>query len=214
MPEAARPPWRTNGHRALFLVFRHRRMSAAPWRKSGMVLVMKDGSTTISLSDAERRALECLIANRNTPAKIIWRARIVLATARGLGTMAICSASGTTKKTVWRWQKRFAEEGIAGQQRDKTGPLRIPPLADAIKALKTEVRPLKEALARLMLENRLLKKCVIADGEDIEGGTPHPRSSTSSASLNPRPCPHARCSRRSASRRPRPINSGRPPSNI
>jgi transposase len=99
-----------------------------------MLSAMTDGSTTISLSDGERRALERLIANRNTPAKVVWRAKIVLATARGLGTMAICRASGTTKKTVRRWQERFAEEGIAGLQRDKTRPPGTPPLADEIKA--------------------------------------------------------------------------------
>ncbi len=81
---------------------------------------MTDGNSTITLSDAERQALERLVTNRNTPAKIVWRAKIVLATARGLGTMAICRESGTTKKTVWRWQQRYAAEGIDGLRRPST----------------------------------------------------------------------------------------------
>ena len=76
---------------------------------------MTDGSTTITLNEAERRALEGLVANRNTPAKDVWRAKIILATARGLGTMAISKESGKRKKTVWRWQERYAEEGIEGK---------------------------------------------------------------------------------------------------
>ena len=78
-----------------------------------MVSAMTDGSTTITLNEPERQALEGLVANRNTPAKVVWRAKIILATACGLGTMAICKESGKTKKTVWRWQEHYAEEGIA-----------------------------------------------------------------------------------------------------
>jgi dihydroxyacid dehydratase/phosphogluconate dehydratase len=36
----------------------------------------------------------------------------VLRVLRDLGTMAICKESGKTKKTVWRLQERYAEEGI------------------------------------------------------------------------------------------------------
>ena len=99
-----------------------------------MVSAMTDGSTTITLNEPERQALEGLVANRNTPAKVVWRAKIILATARGLGTMAVCKESGKTKKTVWRWQERYAEEGIEGIKRDKTRPPGTPPLSDEIKA--------------------------------------------------------------------------------
>ena len=40
--------------------------------------------------------------------------------------------------------------------------------SDEVKTLRAEARQLKEALAEVTLENRLLKKSVIADGEDIE----------------------------------------------
>ena len=99
-----------------------------------MVSAVTDGSATITLNEPERRALEGLVANRNTPTKVVWRAKIILATARGLGTMAVCKESGKTKKTVWRWQERYAEEGIEGIKRDKTRPPGTPPLSDEIKA--------------------------------------------------------------------------------
>lgn len=37
--------------------------------------------------------------------------------------------------------------------------------SDEVKALRSEAGQLKEALAEALLENRLLKKSVIADGE-------------------------------------------------
>ena len=40
--------------------------------------------------------------------------------------------------------------------------------SDEVEELRVEARQLKEVLAEVTLENRLLKKSVIADGEDIE----------------------------------------------
>lgn len=95
---------------------------------------MTHGTATITLSDDERLALERLIANRNSPAKVVWRAQIILATAGGLGTGAISKETGKDKTTIWRWQTRYAEEGIDGLTRDKTRPPGTPPLSDEIKA--------------------------------------------------------------------------------
>ena len=36
--------------------------------------------------------------------------------------------AATSKPTVWRWQERYLEEGVAGLLRDKTRPSRVPPL--------------------------------------------------------------------------------------
>jgi len=68
---------------------------------------MINGTQTIRLSDEDRTALERLMANRNTPSKVIWRTQIVLATARGLGTGAIRQETGKDKTTIWRWQHRW-----------------------------------------------------------------------------------------------------------
>ena len=40
--------------------------------------------------------------------------------------------AGVAKTAVWRWQRRFAEEGVEGLLRDKTRPSRVPPLADHV----------------------------------------------------------------------------------
>jgi transposase len=56
---------------------------------------------------------------------MVWRARIVLATADGLGTAAIMRPAGVSKTAVWRWQERFMAQGVDGLLRDKTRPTRV-----------------------------------------------------------------------------------------
>ena len=52
----------------------------------------------------------------------------------------------------------FAEHRLAGDTaREAT--------SDEVKGLRAEAHQLKELLAELMMENRLLKKSVLADGE-------------------------------------------------
>ena len=89
--------------------------------------------TDITVTAQERTELEVLISNRNTPAKVVWRAEIVLATADGNTVKGICRLTGKSKPCVWRWQARFAEEGVEGLKRDKTRPPGRAPLNDAIK---------------------------------------------------------------------------------
>jgi transposase len=85
------------------------------------------------VSPANRARLERLVADRNTPRKVVWRADIVLATADGLGTMAIMRRTGKSKPCVWRWQTRFIEAGVDGLLRDKTRPGRKKPLSADVK---------------------------------------------------------------------------------
>ena len=101
---------------------------------------------SIYVSRSDRIELEGLLANRNTPAKVLWRARIVLATADVLATMAITRHVGRSKKCVGRWQERYVNEGIAGLQRDKTRPARKAPLSDAVK-LRVVTMTVKETPA-------------------------------------------------------------------
>ena len=98
-----------------------------------LALGMKSG-ICIELSAGDRARLEGFVADRNTPQKLVWRSRIVLLTAAGVGTMSIVRALGKSKPTVWRWQQRFVAQGIAGLERDATRPGRKPPLAPAVIA--------------------------------------------------------------------------------
>ena len=86
---------------------------------------------SITVSTADRRRLEAVVADRNSPQKHVWRARIILLTGAGLGTMAIMAETGKSKPCVWRWQERYMQEGVAGLVRDKTRPSRIAPLPQA-----------------------------------------------------------------------------------
>ena len=89
---------------------------------------MRRDDICLYLGPADRARLEVLCANRNTPRKVVWRAEIVLATADGCGTSEIMRRAHTSKPTVWRWQERYLDEGVAGLRRDKTRPSRVPPL--------------------------------------------------------------------------------------
>ena len=53
----------------------------------------------------DRARLERLVADRNAPRKVVWRAEIVLATAEGLGTMAVMRRTGKPRRVL----SRFAE---------------------------------------------------------------------------------------------------------
>jgi len=88
---------------------------------------------TVEVSEADRARLEAIAADRSSPQKHVWRARIVLLTADGLGTFEIRRQTGTSKVTVWRWQERFMRAGVAGLLRDKTRPSRIPPLPVSVR---------------------------------------------------------------------------------
>ena len=86
----------------------------------------------VEVTAAERDRLEAIVADRNSPQKHVWRAGIVLATADGLGTVAIMRHTAKSKTVVWRWQERFAREGVDGLLRDKTRPSRVKPFGPEV----------------------------------------------------------------------------------
>src|SRR6516225_8703147 len=103
------------------------------WPQIRHTVAMRRDDICLYLSRSNRARLEAIINDRNSKAKTIWRAKIVLATADGHGTNEIMRRTGVSKPAVWRWQERYIEEGIEGLLRDKTRPSRIPPLSDAVK---------------------------------------------------------------------------------
>ena len=100
---------------------------------------------SIEVTPADRVRLDAIIRDRNSPQKHVWRARIVVLTADGTGTIAMTRAVGKGKTVVWRWQERFMQEGVAGLTRDKTRPSRLPPLpaasVDRVVALTNQAPP-------------------------------------------------------------------------
>ena len=65
----------------------------------------------IALDATDRERLERLVRDRNTPQKIVWRARIVMAAAEGLNAGKIAAAVGKSVLTVRRWRRRYMERG-------------------------------------------------------------------------------------------------------
>ena len=86
------------------------------------------------LSPSDRVELASWVAGRNTPQKLVWRARIVLMWADGAGVTAIVRALRKTKKTAYRWRDRYLERGIAGLKRDASRPGRKKPLSATVIA--------------------------------------------------------------------------------
>jgi len=82
---------------------------------------MRNG-VEVRLGPGDRERLESVIASRNSPQKHVWRARIALLSADGVGTMEIMRRTGVAKPTVWRWQRRFMEAGVGGLLREATRP--------------------------------------------------------------------------------------------
>jgi hypothetical protein len=76
----------------------------------------------VHLSPTDRKRLRSTVDDGNSLQKHVWRARIVLATADGVGTVEIMRTARVSKTAVWRWQARFMDEGVEGLLRDKTRP--------------------------------------------------------------------------------------------
>jgi transposase len=82
----------------------------------------------ISISAADRERLERLVRDRNTPQKVVWRARIVLLAGDGLTAGAIATEVGKSVLTVRRWRCRYMAKGVDGLLKDATRPSRVKPL--------------------------------------------------------------------------------------
>ena len=89
--------------------------------------------------------------------------RIVLEGLRGEESIAeLCRREGIVTSLYYSWSKEFLEAG----KRRLAGDTARQASSPEVKDLRAEAAALKEAVADLMLENRLLKKSMIADGGD------------------------------------------------
>lgn len=91
--------------------------------------------------------------------------RIVLAGLRGEASIAeLCRREGIAEGLYYSWSKEFLE---AGKKR-LSGDTARQATSGEVKELRREMSDLKEVVADLTLENRLLKKSMIGDGGDQE----------------------------------------------
>jgi transposase len=89
--------------------------------------------------------------------------RIVLEGLRGEDSIAeLCRREGIVQNLYYRWSKDFLE---AGKKR-LAGDTARAATSDEVKELRREANALKEVVADLTLENRVLKKSMIGDGGD------------------------------------------------
>lgn len=87
--------------------------------------------------------------------------RIVLEGLRGEESIAeLCRREGISQNLYYRWSKEFLE---AGKKR-LAGDTAREATSGEVKSLRRESGALKEVVAELMLENRLLKKSMTRDG--------------------------------------------------
>jgi transposase len=87
--------------------------------------------------------------------------RIVLDGLRGEDSIAeLCRKEGIAQSLYYTWSKEFIEAG----KRRLAGDTARAATTDEVKDLRREATALKECVADLTLENRLLKKSMIADG--------------------------------------------------
>ena len=89
--------------------------------------------------------------------------RIVLEGLRGEENISeLCRREGIAASMYYGWSKEFLDAG----KRRLAGDTARAATSDEVKELRREAKALKEAVADLTLENRLLKKSMLADGED------------------------------------------------
>ena len=89
--------------------------------------------------------------------------RIELEGLRGEDSIAdLCRREGIASSVYYSWSKEFLEAGKRRLAGDTTRQATSP----EVKDLRTEAAALKEAVADLTLENRLLKKSMTGAGED------------------------------------------------
>lgn len=70
----------------------------------------------------DRLRLAAIVGDRSRPLEHVSRARVVLLSAGRLPVLEIAKQASVSRPAVWRWQRRYGEEGVDGLLRDKTRP--------------------------------------------------------------------------------------------
>jgi transposase len=88
----------------------------------------------VIVSTEDRARLAAIVGDRGRPLKHVQRARIVLLSAERSPVLEVARRAGASRPAVWRWQRRYAEEGVDGLLHDKTRPPGMPPVPTATVA--------------------------------------------------------------------------------
>ena len=74
----------------------------------------------------------------------------------------MCRKEDIAQSPYYAWSKKFIQAG----KRRLAGDTARPATTDEVRDLRREAGAMKECVADLMLENRLLKKSILADWGD------------------------------------------------
>jgi transposase len=81
-------------------------------------MILMRRAVAITLTDEERVTLLRWARGRSVEARLVLRAKIVLAAAEGCENKQIAAELGTLRKTVGLWRQRFARARLSGIERD------------------------------------------------------------------------------------------------
>ena len=118
---------------------------------------------SVNVKDAAERAIKDIRRRTRKQYSAEEKIQVVLAGLRGEESIAgLCRREGIAESLYYSWSKEFLEAGkkrLAGDTERQAN-------SGEVKDLRREMRDMKELVAELTLENRLLKKSMIADGGD------------------------------------------------
>jgi transposase len=97
----------------------------------------------IVLTDEDRKRLTKYSRGRNTPAKLVLRAKVVLRAAEGLQNKQIAAELDTDPQFVGRWRTRFAQGGLRAIEKDapRSGRKSSPKVVQRILKATTQEKP-------------------------------------------------------------------------
>jgi transposase len=90
-------------------------------RAGCILLVMWDTCEALPITEEQRETLQTWIFARNSPQKVVFRSRIVLAAASGASNRSIARELKTSRPTVVLWRSRFMTGGPAALADDAPG---------------------------------------------------------------------------------------------
>ncbi len=120
---------------------------------------------TVGSKDAADKLVQNIRRRTSRKYSAEEKIRIVLAGLRGEESIAaLCRREGIAESLYYKWSKEFLEAG----KRRLSGDTERQATSPEVKDLRSEALALKECVADLTLENRLLKKSMTGVGEDLE----------------------------------------------
>lgn len=112
----------------------------------------------IELTEEELKTLTGLVSGRRTEVRVVLRAQIILAAARGLRNEEIVEELSATPETVGRWRTRFSEERVAGIMKDRPRGGRFPTKRLSVESLIIEKTTQERPKAATHWSTRTLAK--------------------------------------------------------